>query len=310
MKNWVPQKASAFRFWITETAVTEFRRLAEHELRSLEGPQLARVLDERLFDAFGAKRSTDVVDRVQPDITTKIVRIEARSGAHLFAVLRPYKHGYPATPVVGGPNGLGLAVVTVVTPEQASADYATKRWTAVNRPFADKLQGVTVKEAPRLTSVPPESAPEEKPSHRAKYGTLIERAEYARTILRERPHISAAGPDGLSAIVEAKFGIGMSSQTIASLREAVEAERIGPAPVRRLTPPPVPVVATPPPGRGTEAVAGDAVALQFAAAIESEKLAKTRVAKAAAELEAAQAIATGATAQVEQLLQQMQARRA
>lgn len=310
-KAWQPPATNReFRFWISQHAVERFRERVEEEFRSRTDRDLAMLLDERIYQALLAKQQTDVIDSDYPDVDTKVVKIESRHGGTNFVVMRPYKaSAYPPMRVVGGPQGLSQAAITVLTEEMATQNFTNGRWYVPNRPFANKLQLVKPTE-PTPTPPPVAEVPKTTPAPKVKEsrgGSTVERFEFAKRILRERPNITAQGSDGLAALVEREFGCGMSWVTIAKLREAVEAERGAVAPVVH-----APVVAPPaPPPPAPAPVTPDvSIALQFAQAIEAEKTAKARRERARTELEAAQAVLDGATAQVEKLLQQMQSQRA
>lgn len=314
MAKWQPPKtAREFRFWISQHAVERFReRGLEPELTSRTDRDVAMLLDERIYHAIVAKQQTDVIDSEMPDVDTKVVKIENRKGAAYYVVMRPYRpNAYPPMRVVGGPEGLAQAAITVLTEEMASTNFTTKRWYVPNRPFASKLQLVKPappksEPAPTPVSPPPTQVAEESTRRR---GSTVERHEFAKRILRERPHITSNGADGLSALVEKEFGVGMSYETIAKLREVVESERAAtPRPTSVIEPTPAPPPAPPP--VHTPIAAHANIAMQFAQAIEAEKTAKQRVNLAASELADAQSVLDGATSQVEKLLAQMQSQRA
>lgn len=304
-KAWQPPKTNReFRFWISQHAVERFRERVEEEFRARTDRDLAMLLDERIYQALLAKQQTNVVDSEHPDVDTKVVKIDSRSGGVHYVVMRPYRaNAYPPMRVIGGPQGLAQAAITVLTEDMATSNFSKGRWYVPNRPFANKLHLVKPTE-PQATPPQVAEAPKAAPPPEVRVGrggTMLERAEFAKRILRERPNITSHGADGLSALVEREFGCGMAYETIAKLRELVAAERL-PVSAPPVAPPPV-VVPAPAPAEVS-------IALQFAQALEAEKTAKARAARATAELEAAQSILDGATAQVERLLAQMQSLRA
>ncbi len=234
-----PSNDKHFHFHITDHALERFRERVAEEHRALDQGALALLLDDRLWDAHQAGKFTEVVDGDRRDERTWIFQIEARTGHKHFVVTRKYHPGArPALPILGGPIGCALAAVTVLTSEMASANYANGIWRVPDRRVAEKLAaaGITAsppKGAPAAPPVlviapAPEPIKERKPRHAT--GTLVERVHFAKEILRERPSISGYGPDGLSELVRAKFGVGMAWETITRLKEQVAEEQPGPAP--------------------------------------------------------------------------------
>lgn len=245
-----PDHDRKFHFHITDHALERFRERVDEERRALNDGALALLLDERLWDAHQAKRFTEVVDRDRADQPTWIFEVEARSGRKQFVVMRRYYPGArPAMPTLSGSIGCPLAAITVLTSEMAAANYANGVWRVPDRRVAEKLAaaGITVsapKGAPSVAvpsadSPPPKVEPKVeddrdltdhednqiKPRTRgAATGTIVERIQFAKQVLRERPHINALGKDGLREVVRERFNVGMSWETITRLREQVAEE--------------------------------------------------------------------------------------
>lgn len=85
---------------------------------------------------------------------------------------------------------------------------------------------------------------------------VLERREFARSILMQRPAITSRGDDGLIELVRKRFGVGMSDVEVRRIREEVERDAIerevrakisqeqlhqAPPPAVAPTPPPAPV---------------------------------------------------------------------
>lgn len=315
-----PQVTGEFRYWLSLNAVDRFRDMVAEEKRKLSDPDLGHHLDDLIHAAILDRKFTVIVDSDAPDEDTRIVQVTARDGKTAMVVMRQYQpSGYPRPRVVGGPGKPAPYAVTVLTSESASANYANGRWKVPNRPLADKLANVRpAKETPAplpaapkplpvpppvipITSsrkavpipvLPPDLPPAPGP---ARGGTVVERIEYVKEVLRARPNIRYGGADGLQALIKAKFGTGMSQQVVQQVRDSLVGELsatpvASPAPlltVGKPTPPPSPVNSS-----------AAKLATQLAEAVAAETRAKAHLAEA-------QLMATEATEQVERIMREL-----
>lgn len=308
-----PQVTGEFRYWLSLNAVDRFRDMVAEEKRKLSDPDLGHHLDDLIHAAILDRKFTVIVDSDAPGEDTRIVQVTARDGKTAMVVMRQYQlSGYPRPRVVGGPGKPAPYAVTVLASEAASANYASGRWKVPNRPLADKLANVRpVKEtpaplppAPKAETpkavyvpapspyVPSETLPVAGP---ARGGTVVERIEYVKEVLRARPNIRYGGADGLQALIKAKFGTGMSQQVVQQIRDSIVGELsaspvASPAPlltVGKPTPPPSPVNSS-----------AAKLATQLAEAVAAEARAKAHLAEA-------QLMATEATEQVERIMREL-----
>lgn len=230
-----PKDSREFHYHVTDHALERFRERVDEERRALPDRSLGLLLDERLWDAYQAKKFVEVVDRDRPTERTWIFEIEARSSRKNFVVMRRYHPGArPALPIMNGTIGCSLAAITVLTSEMAAANYANGLWRVPNTVMAEKLAGIkAAPPAPPSVNMPSADSPPPKESEPAEPETaarprvsLVEKFRYAKEVLRERPNISALGKDGLSELVRERFGVGMSWETITRLREEVAEEQV------------------------------------------------------------------------------------
>lgn len=314
-----PQVTGEFRYWLSMNAVDRFRDMVAEEKRKLSDPDLGHHLDDLIHAAILDRKFTVIVDSDAPGEDTRIVQVTARDGKSAMVVMRQYQpSGYPRPRVVGGPGKPAPYAVTVLTSESASANYASGRWKVPNRPLADKLANVRpVKETPApappplapkpeapvvpitasrkavpIPVLPPDLPPAPGP---ARGGTVVERIEYVKEVLRARPNIRYGGADGLQALIKAKFGTGMSQQVVQQVRDSLIGE-LSSAPVA--SPAPLLTVGkpTPPPAPVNSSAAK--LATQLAEALAHEARAKAVLAEA-------QLTATEATEQVERIMKEL-----
>jgi hypothetical protein len=311
-----PQVTGEFRYWLSLNAVDRFRDMVAEEKRKLSDPDLGHHLDDLIHAAILDRKFTVIVDSDAPDEDTRIVPVTARDGKTAMVVMRQYQpSGYPRPRVVGGPGKPAPYAVTVLTSESASSNYANGRWKVPNRPLADKLANVRpVKETPALPPAPapkpeapvvpiaatrkqaipvlPELPPVPGP---ARGGTVVERIEYVKEVLRTRPNIRYGGADGLQALIKAKFGTGMSQQVVQQIRDSLVGELSAnpvPAPAPLLT------VGKPAPAPTPVNSSAAKLATQLAEALAHEARAKAFLAEA-------QLTASEATEQVERIMKEL-----
>lgn len=220
-----PEINRDFRYWISEHAVQRFRDRVDDDTKARTDRDLGLLLDERIHVAILAGKSTQVVDADAPAEDTRVVQIESRSGQNCFVVMRPHAvNGYPRTRTVGGPGCRAPLAITVLTSEMASRNYVVKQWKVANRPFAGKLDFVQPAPAPAPKHEEPVPKPKETapaPASDLPKVSMVERIEWIKSILRERPNIKHSGPDGITALSSAKWGIEVSRQLVNECREVV-----------------------------------------------------------------------------------------
>jgi hypothetical protein len=134
--------------------------------------------------------------------------------------------------------------------------HTTGNGTAVVTNFGDKLVAAIAAPAPIRVVEPPQPTPEPDdpaPDHYSRppgwrqHDKRQERYDRALEIVRSRPSISTRGPDGLIALIQKEFGVGLSDESIGAVREQVARERaaaIPPPTAPPPTPPGPPLVAT------------------------------------------------------------------
>jgi hypothetical protein len=318
----VVQSDYKFKYWISDHAVERFRERMGDDVKSWDDFAVARLLDERL----SAAKMTLVIDvdyrgtlpsHSQPS-DTYIAEVESRMGGKCFSVMRMVRpNSYPRMRAIGGPGGPALGAITVLTSEMASANFANGRWRVPNRVLGEKLAGVRIvpredreetekpvvsprvirHEEARQVQIADQRALKEEEEEMNEddkgRGSTVERFEYAKSVLRARPHINAAGRDGLSDMVREKFGVGMSHGTIQALRQQVLAEQ-----GRQPAPPPSK------PELPTSDLAG-----QLTAAVAAEASAKLALKSAEAAVSQARAKFTEASGLVTDLMGRLQAMR-
>ena len=234
---------SNFHYWITDNAVDKYREYAPPEDRGLLDVRLAQLLDTRIHDGVIAGRSSSVIDTDHTGSNTTIVEFISRPNVKSVAVMRPYKPGdYPRPRVVGAPSGAGLLVITVMSTEAAASALSTGRWRPVGtvrpsyaapltqpllRPGVVRLEESPVQPAAPATA--PDSAPAPAPSPASdtrfsRGASMAVRLEFVKQVLRERPNIRHGGPDGLSALVKAKFGAGIAAYIVKDVRDLMAKE--------------------------------------------------------------------------------------
>lgn len=312
-----PAVTHRFRFHISLHAVERYRNRAAGDLSRFSQLELAARMDDLLFDAFGASRVKEVIDKDAPRETTKVVEVWPKAGEKIHVVMRVHNPaGYMKMNTAGGPDTAALAAITVLTDEMAQASFNGEdgRW--------------FTKPPPRLVTVPPRGEEDGAAYEREEKdedggglgGTRKERSDFVRSLLTKNPKATWLV---ISDTTKQKFGTGVSYPLIRKIKEEMELEgRVTPVPPKpapkaeaivmtireapkppALVQPPAPVV--PPPARSTVANIAD----QFALACEQEKMARARVGEAERELAAAQASLNGASAQASMLLAQLQAQR-
>lgn len=89
------------------------------------------------------------------------------------------------------------------------------------------------------------------------HAAIKQREDYAREVFRQRPRAHIAGPDGVMAILRAKFGVAVNQARLAEIKEEVqqealkdlEARKVAPVEVAMAygTPAPEAVIQAPPP---------------------------------------------------------------
>lgn len=272
-----PDPERAFRYWISEHALERFRERVEEDHKSLSDRALGLLLDDRIHAALVAGKSQAVIDADNPSEETRIVEVEDRRGVKSIVVMR--KHGpsnYPRTRCVDGPGTPAPLAITILTSEMASSNLVTGRWRMPNRPFAAKLANVKIepvhaKPAPTPAPVPAVPPKPAEPTL-SRGGSTLERIEFVKSVLRDRPSIKHGGPDGLSEIVKAKFGVGMSLPMFNEIRETMERESMPPIHGRVE----IPVITAPPPAPSRPRE--PSVAERLPAAIAAEVAAKESLA--------------------------------
>ena len=104
--------------------------------------------------------------------------------------------------------------------------------------FGDKLVAAT-QSSPQSTAPAPVPAPATEsaihdddadrdrrlPEGARSYEQRSRRIEFARAILRSRPHIPTRGPDGILALIRKEFDVGLSDAEIARARDDVSRDR-------------------------------------------------------------------------------------
>jgi len=314
MAHLAPVSDRKFHYWITDHAVQRFRERVDPSTGARLDYDLAMLLDERIHQALQNNNSTVVIDADAPDEDTRVVQIDARDGQKCFVVMRMFTpNGYPRANTLGGPGSRAPGTVTILTSEMASRNYASRQWKIPNRPFAAALAkapaipapapkpiaagGMTVHIKPVTPDAPaPKPAPvlaPEKDREYARGASKVERFEWIKSVLRERPNIKFGGPDGINAMAKARFGSGVTSYIVDDLRKVVAAEgkpATTPGPYHR-------PAATP------------SVAEQLAAAIQKEAEAKTAydraIEVARAMVDKAQEAKTAASIEVEELMKKL-----
>ena len=279
-----PETSREFHFHISKHAVERFRERVDEEHCSSSNRDLAMLLDQRLWDALRSSppHSEVIEDSEAPDEVTHLVRIESRTGVNQFVVMRKMRLSqYPRMPMIAGPTGAALCAITLLTADMATNNFNNGKWRRpvkpLTQPLAEKLQAVKLPSAtiPAADVPPPPAETEAEVKSR---GSTVERISFARDILRRRPSISAQGADGLSELVRAEFGVGMSNAMIADIRRQMEAEDAANAAASRAPRTSIaapretwvsaPAPAPPPP-------APPSLGERLAAAIEAERVAVT-----------------------------------
>ncbi|MGN6103995.1 MAG: hypothetical protein ACTHU0_02725 [Kofleriaceae bacterium] len=326
------------RFWISNHAIRRLRERGEHAIQSMTDRDLAIVLDERLFDAFASEAYESVVDSKYPDVDTKVATIECRDSVKRFVVLRPYRPSeYPQMRTVVGPSSgsPALAAITVLTMEMVTQNYHSKRWCVPNRATSKVVSTGDFQNRPlaALSKIEPatisRSLASEQSSLQRKYtlgGTRAERSAFVLEMLREDPDAPMAD---VRDRVRKKFGTPMNHTLVEQLRARVLAEipktdvvvpcaTAAPTPVLSIVRPQTLAVPEPAPAPqpsaapSLESIAANpnmSIAIQYAQALEGERLARARVQNAERELEAAQESLRVSSSQVDMLMAQMQRQR-
>lgn len=128
----------------------------------------------------------------------------------------------------------GIATALNMALEQSDQERATPRAPSTPRHEADlrivDAQDTRRSEASRAAAA---KLPDGWRSHAAR----MERIAFAREVFRERPHIRLGSADGLDAMLDAKFGVGVSGPILEQVRAEVLAEAGSQVP-RVASPPP------------------------------------------------------------------------
>lgn len=85
-----------------------------------------------------------------------------------------------------------------------------------SEPVVQSPPTVTIKEGPMPQRLRPQ--PKRPPGSMSIAG-INERFDFARSVLVQRPHIKVAGPDGLIAVIKARFGVGIDNRSASKLVE-------------------------------------------------------------------------------------------
>lgn len=221
-----PPPKTDLRYWISDAAIERYRQLAEPENRALPDGKLAELLDDRIHKALVAEKSTTVADVEDPGQETRIVEIEDRTGRKSVVVMRSYRPDmFPRAKTIGGPGGRAPLAVTVLPIDVASANFATGRWKAAPLKVTTNLGDKIVQAVPKRIPVTVPPTPHRRGAGPTSLGgSIVERADFIKGILRERPHIKFNGADGLNELVRAKFGTGTSLAFVDDVKQSMSRE--------------------------------------------------------------------------------------